>query len=157
MNMSKSLGVSLLLLTLSIPAFSQELWQGAETGMSLEQVREKFPNVVEPSEEDASKYGVSLNIPNYKVGLNNFIVRFIFREDGLKTITMDKKGGSASVGFDSMQKLLKTKYGEPLDSNSNNLGKNMSWLSNGTTITLGQFMGNLYINYKDNSAETDKL
>ncbi len=156
MNISKYLGISLLL-TLSTPAFSQELWQGAETGMSLEQIREKFPNVVEPSGKDADRFGVSLNIPNYKISLNDFTVRFIFRENGLKSITMDKEGGSASVGFDSMQKLLKTKYGEPLDSNSDNLGKNMSWLSNGTTITLLQFMGKLHITYKDNSAETDKL
>nr|WP_181716927.1 hypothetical protein [Psychrobacter sp.]QJS05440.1 hypothetical protein [Psychrobacter sp.] len=155
MNRFKILGATLLL-ALSIPAFSQDLWQGAETGMSVEQIKEKFPNVVEPSADDA-KYGVSLNIPDYKVGLNNFKVRFLFRENGLERITMENKAGSASVGFSAMQKLLKTKYGEPLDSSSNSLGKNMSWLSNGTTITLLQFMDKLHITYRDNSTETDKL
>ena len=156
MNTLKSLGTSLLLLALSIPAFSQELWQGAETGMSIEQIQEKFPSVVGPSKPDP-RYAVSLTIPDYKIDLYNFEVKFILNDNGLDRIVMNKITGSTPVVFNSMQKLLKLKYGEPLDSSSNVYGKNISWLSNGTTITLLQFKDKLHILYKDNVAETDRL
>lgn len=152
--------LTVVIFGLSSNAFSQVLWQGSETGMSLSQVEKEFPNAVLPVKIDKFAAGgeALLNIPNYKIGSNNFKVQFIFKEEKLASIRMEAIDGSASVGFDSVKKLLKTKYGEPLDSSSNSMSYTMSWLSEGTTITLTNFMNKLVINYKvDDVTEANKL
>lgn len=160
--MKKLRFIAILMLSLGFmsQAFSQDLWQSSETGMNIEQVKVNFPDAIVPVKID--KFGggseALLIIPSYKIGSNNFKVQFLFKSNSLTSVRMELIDGSANVAFNSVKKLLKTKYGEPLDASSNSMSSTISWLNNGTTINLTNFMNKLVINYKaDEVVEADKL
>jgi|GEM_PF-2969998 len=154
------LSLSTILLAAPISAYSQTLWQDSEKGMTVEQVKQNFPNAIEPS-TIAKFHGDAkalLEIPEYKIGMDTFKVQFVFKESELDIVRMVKNGGSAQVGFSNMKKLLKTKYGEPLDTTSNDLFYSITWLDNGTSISLSNSLNNLIIIYRaDDAKEANKL
>ncbi len=126
----------------SLPAFSQVLWQSAETGMSIAQVKNSFPNAVRPEKVDTYSDTVThleglLHIPNYKIGTQDFNVQFLFDEsDKLDSVMMNQVGSYPSVGFDSIKKLLSIKYGEPINIARSSYAQTFTWMDKGVNIEL---------------------
>lgn len=161
MKILRLLTILAVFMGLSIPAFSQVLWQSAETGMSTAQVKSKFPSAVRPDTIDT--YGTQfekdnnlskeslLEIPDYKVGQTTFKVQFLFKSDALEAVRLGQTGGYPSVYFNNVKKLLKIKYGEPLDlSTSVGPSQNIIWFNKGTTIDLYSSANSLHIFYDAN-------
>ncbi len=154
---------------LSISAFSQVLWQSAETGMSTAQVKSKFPSAVRPDKIDT--YGTQfeqdnnlsrealLEIPDYKVGQTTFKVQFLFKSDALEAVRLGQTGDYPSIYFNNVKKLLKIKYGEPLDlSTDSGSSKNIIWFNKGTTIDLYSSPSSLHVFYDaDDKLEANKF
>ena len=140
---------------LSVSAFSQVLWQSAETGMNTDQVKDKFPSAERPRRIDTfierdtnlSREAL-LEIPDYKIGTNTFNVKFIFSFGALEAVKINNVGGSPAVIFDSVRKLLKTQYGEPIDTSASIGSQTIIWNDKGTTIELTGYTDFLYIWYE---------
>ena len=154
---------------LSTSAFSQVLWQSAETGMNTDQVKDKFPSAERPRRGIARSIDRDTNlsrealleIPNYKIGTNTFNVKFIFSFGALDAVSINNVGGSPEVIFDSVRKLLETQYGEPIDTSASIGRQTIIWNDKGTTIKLTCYTDVLYISYeadeKDDSLSPGRL
>ena len=137
--------------------------------MSIAQVKDKFPSAVRPEKID--KYGTQfeidnnlsnealLEIPDYKVENNTFNVQFLFKSDALDAVRLTSVGGSPAYSFGSVRTLLKTKYGEPIDTSVNNRSQTITWHDKGTTIDLTYYTNSyLFIWYQGGAEiEANKL
>lgn len=153
----------ILLMCLSNTVFAQTLWHNSETGMNVAQVQELFPNATAP-DNPAQFSGASkalLTIPQYRIGNGDYKVDFIFKDEKLTTVRMTRNVTSytAEIAFNEVEKLLKIKYGNPIDSDRNILSYTSTWLHEGTTISLTNLTNDtIIILYKANEAvEASKL
>lgn len=147
---------------LSIPAFSQVLWQSAETGMSVAQIKENFPKA-EPPEKPVVISNLEseslLHVPGYEIGSNTFDIQFLFKSGALTAVRMGNVSGHPTVGFDNIKKLLKIKYGEPINSQVTSYGQTITWANEGITIELSTSM-NRYLSilyFEHDNVEANKL
>lgn len=147
-----------VLALMAVSASAEVLWQKAETGMTIQQVKTLFPNAV-VDDRGGTYVGGSkslLHIPNYAIGSNNFDVSFIFDNEKLSLVRMQQISGSPRVGFDTMKTLLIQKYGKPMDYNEST--NSLVWVNEGVTIRLANIFDKLVITYKvDTSKEANKL
>ena len=158
--MKKSLLITPLLFVLSTSAFSQVLWQKAETGMTPNQIKKEFSDAVETSTNNTFSNGgkALLHIPNYHVGSDDMDVQFVFRDEKLYMVRMEAKTSAPSVTFNSLKNLLKSKYGQPLDATTDSISQNLFWKNEGVDVRLANIMGIVVISYKDaQSSDANKL
>ena len=74
--------------------------------------------------------------------------KFIFSFGALEAVKINNVGGSPAVIFDSVRKLLKTQYGEPIDTSASIGSQTIIWNDKGTTIELTGYTDFLYIWYE---------
>ena len=122
----------------AVSANAEVLWQKAETGMTPNKVKSLFPNAIE---NDSTGYvpnnGKSLlKIPNYKVGMIDYKVDFIFNDDKLSMVRLQNFGSTANSAFEMTRELLKQKYGQPFDGTIKPTFKNIVWKNKGVLIRL---------------------
>jgi hypothetical protein len=125
-----------LALSLTSVGFSQplkepiSLWKGAYYGMSLQQLRETFPNAKIPAglTEIAQDLVEMLRLDSFPVVSEDFIVRFLFdgksqiQNGGLRQVqfVLNRSDISYDQGITLVRKLseaLTTKYGKPISYN----------------------------------------
>jgi hypothetical protein len=136
---------SLLLIHCNVAA-AQELWRGAEYGMTVEQVRKVVPEAVTPASEPSLLGDGSvelLRIDGYKVGAFEFDVSFSFKDGRLEHIALkreEKSWFSGKLVFEELTTLLRAKYGAEISSKDNSVGilklQIREWLSGRTDIGL---------------------
>lgn len=111
--------IGCLLAAVSVLAHSGALWGKAESGASVSEVQEKYPNgnIVEPAEGNKLRSGAMLRFKVEGVELNGeqFIANFYFQGDSLEQVAL--KGDVAAnpircdALYSSLHALLSGKYG----------------------------------------------
>ena len=132
-------------------AVAQELWQGAEVGMTVEDIAALHPNAVVPP--DPSRLGTGaierLRIANFQVSGEIADVAFYFAGESLNQVTLSfdvKSHSDAKYAFDNIYRLLIVKYGDPSIKENGSVGRKSEWyLSNGVNITLLSFESTITI------------
>jgi hypothetical protein len=125
---------------------AQQLWQESQFGMTLPQVRERFPNAISPTSPNTLYGGAIelLRIPEIEIVGHKFKSSFFFRNDKLVQVTVSLAEKTTSYGarlvFDSLIDSLRAKYGAELSNKNNSIGQDTSleatWLSGRTNIIL---------------------
>jgi len=103
-------------------AFSQTLWQTAEYGMSVEQIKKLFPSSFKPSDPLPLDDGMVelLRINNYEIAKHEFNISFAFKDNKLVRVLINyedyEKLASINEGktiFYILDETLNAQYGEP--------------------------------------------
>jgi hypothetical protein len=96
--------------------YGQVLWQKAESGMTVAQIKTIYPNassIVNKSQTDGTEELLRIN--NLKIVNNSFYASFIFRTDRLVRVVLSPHDEvnqfQASSLFKSLQRALIEKYG----------------------------------------------
>jgi hypothetical protein len=122
-NVKRAVIFTILLCGVVYSSFSQVLWQNAEYGMTLSQVKGLFPKATEPTEKSTTgpkerQIVELLRLPNYEVSGTNFNVAFYFYNNKLEQITLrcaDKLTlYEGQLAFQSISNALTSKYGNPV-------------------------------------------
>lgn len=116
-----------LLLFVTTQASAQQLWSKAEAGMTVEQVKQAFPEAIVPSDPStlgsADRPKEGLRIRNLDVGGTPFRVKFYFAGGRLDQVTLNYTGESgfnvALSRYRTVNTLLRSKYGPEIDGKSN--------------------------------------
>lgn len=104
-------------LLLAPPASAQILWQTAEVGDTVAQIRAKFPAATPGSSKDNLHDGAtcSLRIARIEVVDRPFQVCFYFLREALTQVTLKiaepERGHTAELTFDALLEALRSKYG----------------------------------------------
>lgn len=104
-------------------AHSQVLWNGAEFGMTVQQIQKLFPKAIRPDDpnhlgtDSAAVEGLRLN--NVEIGGEKFSAQFYFnKENKLDQVTLAMNGAedwtSSKLAFDHLSDALTSKYGKAL-------------------------------------------
>lgn len=134
-----------LLLVLSVSAQAVELWRGAESGQSKDQVLSKFSNAKSNPNPTALSGGASCEvlIKSLEVTSYPFEVCFYFLEDKLKQVTLTlvsgDRGSEGDSIFDRVLEALQSKYGQ-----ENNLKRDAGSIA--TFNSANWYLGSLNIN-----------
>jgi hypothetical protein len=125
------------------------LWQTTEKGMSVDQVKKLFPNVVVPSKPTAYRGGAAqerLRLEYQKIARESFDVSFIFDKDGLEQVNLEYKGRVSKVIFEKMEETLTVKYGSPISTKKTDMVgvTERTWISDKTNIVLIMASGDLF-------------
>lgn len=77
-------------LSLILPAEAQELWANTQAGMSVDQVKEIFPNAVPPESpvSSAPETDMLLTIPSVEFVDETYRVAFFFRDEKLDKVAL---------------------------------------------------------------------
>lgn len=140
-NTLKTAAISIIFLSTS--AFSQVLWQKAETGMTVAQVSNIYPDAIKQVQSEANSYAGGryglLKIPNYHIGKVDYEIDFIFKNEKLETVRLLSKEKFADNAVDNAKELLSTKYGTPFNIAHTSISDEVMWKGNGTLIKLSKF------------------
>lgn len=113
--------IVLFLACLSGTANAVELWNGAEAGMTIEQVQAVIPEASPTPEykagSDGSRIGLRADGPT--LSGHQFVADFIFVDGKLTFVNLRTKEDVAVLAirelFDAVKEALLVKYGEPLE------------------------------------------
>ena len=139
------LAISLtLFMCVGFYAHAQELWQGAQVGMSLEEVQSVHPNALTPNEPDTLHNGASENLRSkpFKTGEHTIVASFFFLDEKLSQVTLsvDMDGienSEVKYIFDNLSDAITLKYGNPINIEETSIGYKSGWfLENGVNISL---------------------
>ena len=127
-------------------------WGKAVWGMNEEDLIKTFPDAIKLEKPELVLHSdgtfVSIIIPNYKVGKQNFKVSFQMRPNTktLSNILMELNDTPLNAIFDSITNLLIEKYGEPKNKTESEYNKVILWVYPKTKITLTRIvMKDLYL------------
>lgn len=134
-----------ILVAAALSATGQELWQGAQFGMTPEQVRNVHPKA-EDAASKASAAGVQtlLRDPHVEIADRSFEVAYNFRDGKLSSVTLSINGGEQ---FNAMHRLYETlrtaltaKYGKENSRATNDRGfiksAQTNWVAGQVAIAL---------------------
>lgn len=141
-----------LLLLLAGPAHAVELWGGVHAGMTIQQVKDVFPEAVPPSKPSVYAGGErqELEAPGPQLSGHPFTVAFVFKGPSLVDVRLKIQSHisyrQAGVLIADIEHALIAKYGAPMEW-SHKPGGLMSttsgqWRSNGILVSfLAQGVG----------------
>jgi hypothetical protein len=116
-------GFTIIGLSAAVTISAQELWKGAQYGMTKERVQALFPNVTEASgHRDRMRNGALglLKINQVTVSQSPFEVTFYFLDGKLDEVTLVAMGQTNDYGakllYDHLHVDLVAKYGNPIGS-----------------------------------------
>ncbi|MBU1275400.1 MAG: hypothetical protein KJ720_08490 [Proteobacteria bacterium] len=126
------------------------VWRGAKFGMTEAELIKAFPGEIQTLSQvetfDHGKYA-KLGIPNLKIGIYTYEVRFIM--DGgsnkLTMINIYSNGSECSARYDDLRNKLEAKYGSPSRVEEgpsgirNVISKRTIWMIPNVSIQLGYF------------------
>lgn len=133
----RNIFLGLGLLVLSTAGYCQILWQNTKVDMTVSELQAMYPQAVPASGSHANGWQTLLKLPEYEIVRHKFDVQFVFAEENLKMVMLTHKVGDANRAFSELETLLKTRYGNPIESKVDSISKQVVWLSdNGTSITM---------------------
>jgi hypothetical protein len=110
------------LIVMSLAAEAQVLWQKASYGMTVAQVKQAFPNAIEPSDGGTLYSGAKelLRERDVEVAGEKFDAGFLFNAGKLEQVTLKakerKRFGLMFPTFEQIRILLRARYGRELSS-----------------------------------------
>jgi len=156
------ISIFFVLFTLGNFCFAQTLWQNANYGMTLEQIKNIYPKAIPVTKDNSGPDGSKelLKINDVKISDESFSVSFFFKDNKLTRVYLNlntsyNKAAGDRV-FNALNRSLTAKYGQPIntkdDKGTTFSTKSISWLSDGVDIFLSAiFIGDktstLYILY----------
>lgn len=145
--------LSVMLLIFSSNVSAAELFQGLETGSSISQIQQKFPNLVRDANFSIPEgYDDRLVLNSYKIYGENFRVLFLMNNKKLKQVLLAKEGnqpGEFSLLYSQILGSLTMKYGIP-DASYDGLAE---WDYNDIEIVLVDTSDKLYISYSTTTSD----
>lgn len=152
----KKLLLIMFLLTISAISHSKILWQKAQTGMTVSQVENLFPDAKrqKPSSETMLGDGSQqlLELENYKISIYYYHASFYFLKGKLKQVTLTLQDGQpVKHATESLVGSFRIKYGREVKSEEDRFVFRKKWLSKDkTNIDLSVYSGmHLFIIYSD--------
>jgi len=96
-------------------ASAQALWGGIPIGASPDEVKTRLPEVQETSSQQrAQESGALLEIPRYELAGQDFVVRFLFESDRLRSVVLETEPASEAQARALTRELgdsLRKRYG----------------------------------------------
>ena len=136
---------TIILIFLSQAAFGQSLWKESSYGMTPEQVKSTFPTASKPDDPGTLHGGAIelLTVKDVEIINRKFDAAFFFKDGKLSQVTLQLQKGSTSaaakLGYDSLREVLRSKYGQEIDSKSSSgfmSSATTTWMSGKTNIML---------------------
>lgn len=151
-------------LVISNSAYSQVIWQKAEKGMTVEQVKKRIPNTqtVSPTEGTTLGDGAKrlLELKNYEINGTSFDSYFYFKDGKLIQVTLEASGDEhPDVSYKKMVEAFRMKYGKETSTNRMSMGQEITWVTpEKTKITVSLMAGKMNVYYSGRmSNELDKI
>lgn len=172
MRMPKYIVMILVLTLFQASAYGQAFWGGTEYGMSVEQVKRLYPQVVVPEKPKKLENGSSelLRLVGLDIGHEKFDAHFLFKDMKLSQVTLALKNRrnftTSLLIFDNFADAFRSKFGKEikLDVNRGNVSSaDAIWMTGRTNIQIyvigvGDGPSVFNINYQTRLAATaDKL
>ncbi|MDQ2861046.1 MAG: hypothetical protein M3T55_10060 [Pseudomonadota bacterium] len=116
-------------------ADAQELWNGANLGMTPDELQTVFPKASE-GQQTLRGAATMLRVPNLRAGGHDATAFFVFTADGLQGVELylHPDSAGAKIEIRDIEAQLSSKYGKPLGCDLGD-GK-CDWRSGPTNITL---------------------
>lgn len=156
----KKLLVASALALASLNASAGILWQKAESGMSVSNIKKLYPNAIPVAQESSkqSNYKRLLEIPSYKIGNYDYKVGFTFKGDELHSVNISLMLDNPEPAYKEVKRLLNSKYGQPYNTQKGNISTTINWKDKQADVTLYSIMTLIQITYKDLAdSEANKL
>jgi hypothetical protein len=135
-----------IFLSLILPAEAQELWANTQAGMSVDQVKEIFPNAVPPESpvSSASETDMLLTIPSVTFADETYRVAFFFRDEKLDKVALSYVGKQSFESllpvYNSVLAVMHDEHGKEVShrSDRSNMIKNEehTWFSDGRAVQM---------------------
>ena len=137
----------------SSSAFCQIIWQKAEKGMSIAQVKKNFPKAQSVQPTDGTTLGDGalrlLELPDYDINNFKFDAFFYFKDAKLIQVTLKAKDSeNQALVYKKMVEAFRMKYGEEKSTNNMSIGQEKRWVTKDKTeITVSLLGGDMNIYY----------
>lgn len=141
----KRIKLMIAITILGYTLFATQLWNGAISGMTIQEVKNKFTNV-SPGNSDFNISRGNLingaNLFNMNIGGKKYDVKFYFNDGKLVTVRLELKINdvTATKDVDDIRLQLTQKYGtvtdKTTDNSANMSSSNYFWIKDGVKVEL---------------------
>lgn len=130
----------------SSSAFCQIIWQKAEKGMSVAQVKKNFPKAQSVQPTDGTTLGDGalrlLELSDYDINNFKFDAFFYFKDAKLIQVTLKAKDSeNQPLVYKKMVEAFRMKYGEEKSTNNMSIGQEKRWITKDKTEITVSFLG----------------
>lgn len=151
--MKKIVFIFIISLMVSTSSFCQTIWQKAEKGMTVAQVKKNFPKAqnVQPTNGTTLGDGALrlLELSDYEINNFKFDAFFYFKDGKLIQVTLEaKQSENQTLAYKKMVETFRMKYGEEKSTNNMSIGQEKRWITKDKTeITVSLLGGDMNIYY----------
>ncbi|MGQ0922038.1 hypothetical protein ACT44R_15530 [Acinetobacter baumannii] len=140
-------------LMVSTSSYCQIIWQKAEKGMTVAQVKKNFPKAQNVQPTDGTTLGDGalrlLELSDYEINNFKFDAFFYFKDGKLIQVTLKaKQSENQTLAYKKMVEAFRMKYGEEKSTNNMSIGQEKLWITKDKTeITVSLLGGDMNIYY----------
>jgi hypothetical protein len=140
------------LLVVSTASNAQELWNGTSVGMSVAQVRQTIPGLVDHEQNEKNKlptgaYKLLVSKGPIELANSKFKLEFYFLNGRLTqaTLVTEKSKTQVEASEKELKALLRNRYGPEVDSKSDAYTSETTWQKDKSRIRLFRVVSNMYL------------
>lgn len=124
--MRKKVSLLIIFILLGSLSFATPLWNGATSGMTVDQVLAKFPTAKLPDKPNwvYKIYSLGARIDNFQISENSYDISFWFIGNSLQLVRVKLADGSSSLVKNVFNSLFSSLYGKYGKETRNTFSKN---------------------------------